>query len=61
MSMKYHSRRMSDLERYAEEKINMLTQEFFIRLTREDIERIRSFKSAIELDKHVHQLLIDRL
>lgn len=57
----YHLERRKTLIEYITQKISMLEDEFYLRLNYEDIVHMRSLKTEADVDRFVHQILIDRL
>ena len=57
----YHLERRKTLIEYITQKISMLEDEFYLRLNYEDIAHMRSLKTEADVDRFVHQILIDRL
>lgn len=47
--------------KYREEKLKMLTDEFCLKLTDEEIYHMRSLKTEAEVDRYAHQLLKEKL
>ena len=56
-----HFERKKTLPEYITQKISMLEDEFFIRLGYDDIADMRSLKTEADVDRFVHQILVDRL
>ena len=56
-----HFERKKTLPEYITQKISMLEDEFRIQLDRTDIIHMRSLKTEAEVDRFVHQILVDRL
>ena len=57
----YHLERNKTLIEYITQKISMLEDEFYLRLNYEDIAHMRSLKTEADVDRFVHQILVDRL
>ena len=57
----YHLERRKTLIEYITQKISMLEDEFYLKLNYEDIAHMRSLKTEADVDRFVHQILIDRL
>lgn len=57
----YHLERRKTLIEYITQKISMLEDEFYLRLNYEDIAHMRSLKTEADVDRFVHQILVDRL
>ena len=57
----YHLERRKTLIEYITQKISMLEDEFYLRLDYEDIAHMRSLKTEADVDRFVHQILVDRL
>ena len=57
----YHLERRKTLIEYITQKISMLEDEFYLRLNYEDIAHMRSLKTEADVDRFVHQVLVDRL
>ena len=56
-----HFERKKTLPEYITQKISMLEDEFYLRLDYEDIAHMRSLKTEADVDRFVHQILVDRL
>ena len=56
-----HFERKKTLPEYITQKISMLEDEFYIRLSFADITHMRSLKTEAEVDRFAHQILVDRL
>ena len=56
-----HFERKKTLPEYITQKISMLEDEFYLGLDSTDITRMRSLKTEAEVDRFVHQILVDRL
>ena len=56
-----HNQRKVGLSVYINRKINMLTNDFYIRLTDKEIEYFRALESKSEVDQYAHKLLNDKL
>ena len=56
-----HFERKKTLPEYIAQKISMLEDEFYLGLDSTDITRMRSLKTEAEVDRFVHQILVDRL
>ena len=56
-----HFERKKTLPEYIAQKISMLEDEFYLRLDSIDITHMRSLKTEAEVDRFVHQILVDRL
>ena len=57
----YHLERRKTLIEYITQKISMLEDEFYLKLNYEDIAHMRSLKTEADVDRFVHQILVDRL
>ena len=57
----WHKKTPNDLDEYVKEKIKMLEEEFYIRLTLDDITHFRSLKNKRDVDAFAHQIFEDRL
>ena len=57
----YHSERRKTLIEYITQKISMLEDEFYLKLNYEDIAHMRSLKTEADVDRFVHQILVNRL
>ena len=57
----YHLERRKTLIEYITQKISMLEDEFYLKLNYEDIAYMRSLKTEADVDRFVHQILVDRL
>ena len=49
------------LDDYITQKISMLEDEFYIRLSFAEISHMRALKTEGDVDRYAHQILIDRL
>ena len=49
------------LPEYITQKISMLEDEFYLRLDYADIVHMHSLKTEADVDRFVHQILVDRL
>jgi hypothetical protein len=49
------------LKVYIKEKIRMLTKDFCLRLTDEEIKHLKSLKREIDVDHYAHALLTTKL
>ena len=56
-----HFERKRTLPEYITQKISMLKDEFYIRLSFADIAHMRSLKTEADVDRFAHQILVDRL
>lgn len=56
-----HYERKKTLPEYVAQKISMLENEFHLKLDYEDIAHMRSLKTEADVDRFVHQILVDRL
>ena len=56
-----HFERKKTLPEYITQKISMLEDEFYLRLDTTDITRMHSLKTEADVDRFVHQVLVDRL
>ena len=56
-----HFERKKTLPEYITQKISMLEDEFCLRLDYEDIAHMRSLKTEADVDRFVHQILVDKL
>ena len=56
-----HFERKKTLPEYITQKISMLNDEFYIRLSFADIAHMRSLKTEADVDRFTHQILVDRL
>ena len=50
-----------DLKTYIENKINMLEDDFYIRLSWHECQRFRSLTSETQVDNYAHSILVNRL
>ena len=53
--------RASSLSEYVSKKIAMLENEFYIRLSDEEIFHMRSLKTEVDVNKYVHQIIVQKL
>ena len=49
------------LDDYIKEKIRMLKEDFFIKLTDEEIEKLNSMTREIDVDHYAHDLIKNKL
>lgn len=56
-----HFERKKTLPEYITQKISMLEDEFYLKLDHTDIVHMRSLKTETDVDRFVHQILVDRL
>ena len=56
-----HLERKKTLQEYITQKISMLEDEFYLRLSFADIAHIHRLKTESEVDLFAHQILVDRL
>lgn len=56
-----HFERKKTLPEYITQKISMLEDEFYLKLDHTDIAHMRSLKTETDVDRFVHQILVDRL
>ena len=56
-----HFERKKTLPEYITQKISMLEDEFYLRLDSTDLARMHSLKTEADVDRFVHQILVDRL
>ena len=56
-----HFERKKTLPEYVAQKISMLEDEFYLRLSFADIAHMRRLKTEAEVDRFAHQILVDRL
>ena len=56
-----HYEREVKLDDYITQKISMLEDEFYIRLSFTEISHMRALKTEGDVDRYAHQILIDRL
>lgn len=56
-----HFERKKTLPEYIAQKISMLEDEFYLKLDYTDIAHMRSLKTEADVDRFVHQILVDRL
>ena len=50
-----------DLKTYIENKINMLEDDFYIRLSWYECQRFRTLTSETQVDNYAHSILVNRL
>lgn len=50
-----------DLKTYIENKINMLEDDFYIRLSWYECQRFRSLTNETQVDNYAHSILVNRL
>lgn len=48
-------------KKYIEEKIDMLINEFYMKLTDDEIDHFYSLKTESAVDRYAHKLLMDKL
>ena len=56
-----HFERKKTLPEYVTQKISMLEDEFYIRLSFAEISHMRALKTEGDVDRYAHQILVDRL
>ena len=56
-----HFERKKTLPEYITQKISMLEDEFYIRLSFTEILHMRALKTEGDVDRYAHQILVDRL
>ena len=49
------------IKSYIKEKIRMLTKDFYLKLTDEEISHLKSLKREIDVDHYVHDLITNKL
>lgn len=49
------------IKTYIKEKIRMLTKDFYLKLTDEEISHMKSLKREIDVDHYAHTLLTTKL
>lgn len=60
MIVHYEDHEMT-LEDYIKEKLRMLQEDFFIKLTDEEITHMKSLTRDIDVDHYAHDLIMNRL
>ena len=49
------------IKAYIKEKIRMLTKDFYLKLTEEEISHLKSLKREIDVDHYAHDLITNKL
>ena len=49
------------IKTYIKEKIRMLTKDFYLRLTDEEIKHLKSLTREIDVDHYAHDLIVNKL
>ena len=56
-----HFNKSVPLSEYVDNKINMLKNEFYLKLTDDEVDHLNCLKSEYEVDAYAHKLLIEKL
>lgn len=61
MAKPFYEQKPKSLRVYIIDKINMLEDEFLIRLTDSEIKHFKGLRTEEDVDRYAHQIIVDRL